>query len=782
MSEQPKVDQNKVVQLNPERAAAPHVALTRLPASMHSLRDKARQQLQVMLRELFDRADDALFELADKAGNNHEQNLYFESMREVRIRRRAMEAAFFRSIDVSFAQLLDPYAYRDNSSEEREISLEELSLVKNDELEELVATEGMINKANDQFAEAIQHLTLRIDHLVPVKVYQKNNPLGADVICNAFTEAAKLARIDVKAKLVLFKMFDNLVMAKLGNFFGALNQLLIEANILPSLKGATGVKKPGASAAYPASGDRRAPAQPATTPAYDAQTNEVLNTLRNLLGSQGTGNAGSAPVATGEEVASQELVRLLSQAQHSVPVQGGYRVEPVNLRDTLKDLLQNRQQINQVDDDVINLVGMMFDFILDDRNLAAPMKALLGRLQIPMVKVAIADKSFFSKGGHPARRLLNEMAMAALGWQENSEENQRKDSLFNKMEELVQRVLTEFDTDISIFGALLTDFRAYLEKEKRRAQILEQRTLDAEDGKAKSERARAEVDAALSKMLAGHDLPAPALKLLRDAWANVMFITCLKQGTESTDWQANLKTAEQLVWSLTAPMAREDRQQLLKLVPVLLQQLRQGLESIAYNPFETTQLFKQLEGLHLARLRAAAVAPAVVDAAPVAEAAPQLPVEPAPAVVPVVEQESGSVALEQPIAEASQVPAEVEVEEPAVDARAVVQETFVVVPEAAVVDLGGQHLSLINNITQGSWFEMTDGNDQKYRCRLAAIIKATGKYIFVNRSGMKVAEETRTSLAESLKSGRLRVLDDGMLFDRALEAVIGSLRDKRSSS
>src|SRR5690606_29439194 len=114
-----------------------------------------------------------------------------------------------------------------------------------------------------------------------------------------------------------------------------------------------------------------------------------------------------------------------------------------------------------------------------------------------------------------------------------------------------------------------TDFRAFLEKEKRRAQILEQRTLDAEDGKAKSERARVEVDAALNRLLAGHELPEPALKLLRDAWANVMFITCLKQGVESDEWQFNLKTAEQLVWSLTAPMAREDRQQLLKLVPVL---------------------------------------------------------------------------------------------------------------------------------------------------------------------------------------------------------------------
>ena len=38
---------------------------------------------------------------------------------------------------------------------------------------------------------------------------------------------------------------------------------------------------------------------------------------------------------------------------------------------------------------------------------------------------------------------------------------------------------------------------------------------------------------------------------------------------------------------------------------------------------------------------------------------------------------------------------------------------------------------------------------------------------------MKVAEETRNSLALAMKSGRLRVLDDGMLFDRALEAVIG---------
>lgn len=840
MSEHSKADQNKVVQLNPERnATAAHVALTRLPAPMHALRDKARQQLQVLLRELFDRADDALFELADKAGNNHEQNLYFDSMREVRIRRRAMEAAFFRSIDIGFAQLLDHNAYRDESpAEAREISLDELSLVKNDELEEMVATEGMVNKANEMFAEPIQHLTLRIDHLVPIKVYQKNNPLGVDVICNAFTEAAKTARIDVKAKLVLFKLFDNLVMAKLGGLFQSLNQLLIEANIMPSLKAATRAKKPvanttsenpygaGASAQI-SSGNYGRPVQSGQpmhngAAGYDEQTSQVLHTLRDLLGSRG----GDSTARGGEEIASQDLVQILSRAQHNHPAYNNSAAHgggaQLNLREMLNELLRDQQHkpqaINQVDDDVINLVSMMFDFILDDRNLASPMKALLGRLQIPMVKVAIADKTFFSKGGHPARRLLNEMAMAALGWQESSEENQRKDSLFSKMQDVVQQILSDFETDMGIFNTLLTDFRAYLDKDRRRAQILEQRTLDAEDGKAKSERARADVQSALNQVIGTHKLPEPAIKLLRDAWANVMFITSLKQGTGSEAWQASVTTAEQLVWSLTAPMAKEDRQQLLKLVPQLLQQLRQGLESIAYNPFETTQLFKQLEGLHLARLRAASAAPqpqtgaAITDSkdaqrAPVAEAAkpltspsetvPVVRAEPAVKVSP-AEAPAATAATVAPIATPTAAPiaevaaaeamvskapsAEAETQQPAMTESAT--PAFVVVPNEAETSLaeGDQHLSLVNNITQGSWFEMMDGAGQKYRCRLAAIIKATGKYIFVNRSGMKVAEETRQSLALSLKTGRLRVLDDGMLFDRALEAVIGTLRDQRTSS
>jgi len=273
---------------------------------------------------------------------------------------------------------------------------------------------------------------------------------------------------------------------------------------------------------------------------------------------------------------------------------------------------------------------------------------------------------------------------------------------------------------------------------------------------------------------------------LHDAWSKVLFITCLKQGVESEEWQDALLTAEQLVWSVTATMDRDNRQKLLKMVPELLPKLRSGLESIAYNPYDMTQLFKHLERLHLTRLRGQ---PASGEAsAPAPAAADQRDHKAAPA----PQQASGRIAtpdVEEPVAPV----AESEALPEAASDDLLIEDAVAAEPEPADADAtmvsteadaplpaSDPHMALVGNITQGSWFEMQDEAGKAYRCRLAAMIKPTGKYIFVNRSGMKVAEETREGLARALKSGRLRILDDGMLFDRALEAVIGNLRSARA--
>jgi Protein of unknown function (DUF1631) len=238
------------------------------------------------------------------------------------------------------------------------------------------------------------------------------------------------------------------------------------------------------------------------------------------------------------------------------------------------------------------------------------------------------------------------------------------------------------------------------------------------------------------------------------------------------------------------------------MVPELLQKLRTGLEGISFSPLETTQMFKQLEAVHLARLRSDSTP---VDK-PVEKQTDKVPVNEksvnevrSPTPTPTSEADLEAKALElaeknaqrrapQPAkpVESIDVPP-TKVEEKTVD-PVVVNEaqdmTRQEVPvtheiEEDVSRISSQHLALVGNITQGTWFEMQGENGEKYRCRLAAIIRPAGKYIFVNRSGMKVAEESKETLALALQQKRLSILDDGMLFDRALEAVIGNLRDKR---
>jgi hypothetical protein len=111
----------------------------RLPAPFLMMKDKGKQAIQPLLQALFDNIDDALFELADKAELNNEQNMYFESMRELRIKRRGMELSFGKELDHAFRALLDSKDQPPTLTSAEHVSVDSLTLVANDELEELVA-------------------------------------------------------------------------------------------------------------------------------------------------------------------------------------------------------------------------------------------------------------------------------------------------------------------------------------------------------------------------------------------------------------------------------------------------------------------------------------------------------------------------------------------------------------------------------------------------------------------------------------------------------------------
>ena len=768
-----------VVHLNKVAPQHPPISpVGRLPVALTQVRDKAAQQLKQALQGLFDSADDSLFEMADRATSNVEQNAFFEAMRDLRLKRKTIERGFLQKIFESFATL-NQYEIGKAPLLDA-VSFDALSLVQNDQLEESVAVDAMVSKVMNRDGVALGHLTTRLNALVSKKIDEKNNPLGPRALCEAFLEACRDLGVEIKVKLIIFKLFEKSVLGDLDQLYAEVNQQLITAGVLPELKSTPPRRNPERSAAGRGARTDGAAAADGSGGVGDEGMQEVFGVLQSLLAEvRGSGMPARELPAGAVPISSNDLMRLLSHIQQRLPGQSAAAADEFDLRNQLESLLGRASAksgkarvVGEVDEDVINLVSMLFEFILDDRTLPDSLKALIARLQIPMLKVAVLDKTFFSRGSHPARRLLNEIASAALGWVD--QDDAQRDTLYQRIDQVVQRLLNDFADDPAIFAELLAEFVAFTGDERRRSDLLEQRTRDAEEGRAKSELARQQVEHALNQRLLGKTLPEAVVRLLQEAWSKVLMLTCLKHGVESEQWQTVLATMDELVWSVEPHDDPQARLRLLELVPGLLRSLREGLDSAGIDPFVTSEFFTRLEVLHVqAFQRFKRAMPAVVENA---ETSVPTLAEEAVQVLPAADVASVLPLLELP-ANAELEP----VDEPAM--VEVVEEIILLAPgerreqevDAHLAD-DDEALLQVDGLRVGSWVEFQEDEEHKLRCKLAAVIKPTGKFIFVNRTGMKVLEKTRMGLAVEFRRNAIRLLDDALLFDRALESVIGNLR------
>ncbi len=742
-------DENVVplTKANPDQAA--HSPLARLPVVLLQVRDKAAQQLKDALQELFDNADDTLFEMADRAHNNSEQNTFFEAMRDLRLKRKSIERAFLDKFYEAFLRL-GQYQVSEPVIA-TPVSFDKLSLVHNDDLEKTVAVDAMVTKVLSRDGTALAQLTTRLNQLVTQPLTNEANPMGPAMLCDYFLQAGRSLGVGIKVKLIVLKLFEKYVLSDTDDLYSEANQLLIATGILPELKAVPARRSTDRSTRPSRSVEQFSdPALAQTADKLDKGVQDVFSALQELL-LQVRGNIVPRHEASAEArpISSQDLLRLLSHMQQYVP--SSDLPDDFDLRNQLEQLLTRVsvksgkfRVVGVGDEDVINLIAMLFEFILDDRNLPSSLRALIGRLQIPMLKVAVIDKSFFSRGSHPARRLLNEIAAAALGW--GGRDDYQRDSLYVRVEQIVQRLLNDFVDDPAIFSELLVDFLAFTSDERRRSELLEQRTRDAEEGRARAELARQRVQQELNQRLLGKVLPEVVVRLLQEAWSKVLLLTCLKHGDDSVEWQAGLAAMDDLVWSVELHEEPEARQRLLDLVPGLLKALREGLTSAAFDPFATSEFFSQLEVLHVQAFQhfsrmqddAANGSP---DTADVEDAQ-------GPAMIQVVEE----IVLIAPGGDQL-------FNEPA--------------PRLPEDDAG---LAQVDKLRLGGWVEIQEDEEHKLRCKLAAIVEPSGRYVFVNRTGMKVLEKTRMGLAMEFRRGTIRMLDDALLFDRALESVMGNLR------
>src|SRR5213075_738050 len=184
-----------------------------------------------------------------------------------------------------------------------------------------------------------------------------------------------------------------------------LNKHLVEQQILPDIRAVAPRAQPAPQRTKPKS----APAAPTLAPASVSDA-DIFRVLAQILGQAG-GIAGGAPVALPQ--APQAFVAELTRMHRD----GGPLITAADeiLVNVVKGLKAGPHggSLGSVDAMTIDIVAMLFDYIFDDRHIPASVKAVLGRLQIPVLKVALLDKAFFSSKAHPARRLLDRLSEAA---------------------------------------------------------------------------------------------------------------------------------------------------------------------------------------------------------------------------------------------------------------------------------------------------------------------------------------------------------------------------------
>jgi hypothetical protein len=705
------------------------------------------ETLPHLLQDLFENLDDDLYGLADKSSNDSLHSHYFDAMRDLRKLRRGIESAFLNRALEGYDKFWGAAVHAAGDGALSALDGGELSLVDDDELEQDLAVTNVVTKAQNRYHRELYALNQRFALLAGAdEVTDEDNPVGPGALTGSFRHALSIWDGDLAVELVIFKLFDRHVMEYVGGMYDDLNDLLIKADILPKVtqRARRNPVAPSVKRARDPSRDDGQDAQPGEGGVAQGQAgtggaaspDQALNVLRGLLAGQRASGADAA-VAHLPVVPAGEVIGALTQLQQSISgsaptsfeeAQAAQQSVRLHLASVLGtgDGPDAKRRFGKDEQDVIDVISMLFEFILDDRNLPDAMKALISRLQIPMLKVAIADRKFFASKNHPARRLLNDLAKAAVGWVDDG--NRSGNSLYAKIDAIVSRVLDDFVDDPAVFEEICREFDEYLEREARGAKVAEERINQVNRGQEQLKLARDRVhDALAERLTAAGALPEVVHELLLEGWKDVLLLALLREGEDSEAWRSGIDVAEQLIWSVTPKPDQTQRQRLLKVIPEILSAVRDGLTNISFDQHRAGQLFKELQVCHIAALRGAPVAAVEVpEATPVDEATAEVMAAGSP--------------------QAPYVP----------------PDEFDAVARALDV---------------GQWLEWQDG-ERSLRGKLSWKSEVTGTYVFVSRKGTKVAEMTSAAIAERLRDGTAAVLEDleTPLMDRALDAMVSALR------
>jgi hypothetical protein len=802
---------------SPAEAISPAAAMTLL----HALRDRVVDAVAGAFAEQMQPARADLAQLAARAGDSGRRELY-ESGHALLANGglgllRRFRDTYCRSCDQAIAQV---------SGDEHDAwdGVQELSLVEAQAFERDLAIARLSAKAGYACSQQVTALDRRVAALIGARrVEGESNPFSVKRLFAAFVDAAEANWAGAQLSLILLETFEHYTAERLPGIYRELNEYLVEQGVLPKLPVEIEEREHELDRPHRGGGD--------------AVGDVFVQLASGLMGERGrgggqsgggaggggsgsggggggapAGGAGQAPAGadpTDGRMAPMVLSQLidgltgLQRGIEGAAAKLGIDLQAVDTRSS--ELLRSLgaspllRWLQPNDAVTIELVAMLFDCIFSDAELPPRLRDEIGKLQVPILKVALLNKGFFSEQRHPARRLLDVIAAAARGFSGEDEQ-----ALLKRIRAAVDNVLADFDHDTAVFNTEVEHIEAILREAEQaaRGQVgeLVQR-LEQRDRKLVAE---AVVADQIARRRDDRPLPASVADFIDDHWRELLGRIYVRYGDAGEDWRGALGTLEDLIWSVQPKTEPDDRNRLMHMLPYLLEQLPAGLARIGRS--DVWEVFlSELMPLHMAAVRPQAEAAPSSDAAAAGE--PQAadgtlaPAEDAHAAdgtaattpdsdsLPWLMVSQGWDSTEDDTADAGFDPDSTLVEaasapahEGSVHVQAHASEAATDAADSEPAVSKDPHLDAARQVTVGDWLEVQQLGDANLSLRASWISRKSGLVLFADRRGRNARVLSVERLADALRQGSARLLSRDPLTDRAVARLLVSAAPAREET
>ena len=617
-----------------------------------------------------------------------------------------------------------------------------LGLVGEDELGFHLAGQRLAESIGRRYQTPLETLDARFETLAhALGGPTLTNPVGAIRLAGAFVRTFHDCEISDTLQPLLFRQYEQELAKVLGGLYGRLNSELAARGfhagrrVDPASRPAVVPPVAPVQAPAPAAPAReRTPAQQANAGIdlfrISAEARVQHQRLRDLLHAwRGERQAGEGPAnGNRRELLAHELGTVAALVQRDNPKafelalsgQGG-------LNDAIRrHLFEGARSLGldpehtclgEHEQDAIDMVGLMFESLLETHALVGQARALFARLVMSYVRVALNDENLFVRPDHPARRLLDALALSC---ESNDGGSPQERELLERARATVSRVVAEYNEDLAVFELATSELEDLLQQQRRRAEIVERRSAETVHGRERLLQARLQAASALAQRIAARPLTPVTAQFLEQHWQHHLVQALLREGQSSERCGHVLALADELV-AVDEAAARGEGGSVAERVLALHAGLVECLSS--------SGLDDQVAGEWMAGMARAMAFPDVPR-----------DVRPLPA-MPQLSDDSDDTRL------------------------------LSVVGGHAALDFDPDVAQRIAGLQQGSWMRLVDENGEEGSVKVAWTSPLTSRLLLVNRRGLRKLVASPQQLAALVKAGKLIEATADLPFDEAMRHV-----------